>query len=241
VTETGIVYFGSYDGFLYAVTLDQALLWAYPTGHVVRSSPAIGPLGEIFIGVDTKLIALSPDGLLEWEFDTGGEIYSSPVYFGDDDVVCFGSDNGVVYCLRADGQLDWTFTVGSPVRSVPCPGMDGHIYVADVGGTIWAMGTVAGSAAPGDDWPLAGLGIRPTQNPALGSISFRALDQAAATADLLLYDIGGRHIDTVPGNGAALRTWDGVNAQGRRVAAGTYLYRLQGAGAQRTGRITLLR
>ncbi|MBM4116925.1 hypothetical protein FJ251_04155 [bacterium] len=241
VTESGVVYFGSYDGFLYAVTLDQTFLWAYPTGHVLRSSPAIGPLGQIYIGVDSKLIALLPDGTLAWEYDTGGEIYSSPVYFGDDDVVCVGSDSGVFHCLRADGQLDWTFTVGSQIRTVPCPAPSGHIYVADAAGTIWAMGAPINVAAPESALPVAGLGVRPTRNPAIGSVTFEALDQTARQLDLLLYDVAGRHVVTLPGGDRDARLWNGLDAEGRRAPAGTYLYRLQGSPARGAGRLTLLR
>ena len=48
--EDGVVYFGSGDGYLYAVdTVDGAELWKAATGDEITSSPAIAD-GVVYIG-----------------------------------------------------------------------------------------------------------------------------------------------------------------------------------------------
>jgi outer membrane protein assembly factor BamB len=46
----GTVYFGSLDGYIYAVTADGHLRWRYRTGGGVYSSPAIGPDCTLYVG-----------------------------------------------------------------------------------------------------------------------------------------------------------------------------------------------
>jgi len=78
VSAGGIVYFGSYDGFVYAMTSAGTLQWAHYAAHVLRSSPAIGADGSIFMGVDSDLVALdSIDGSQLFKYTTGAVIYSA--------------------------------------------------------------------------------------------------------------------------------------------------------------------
>lgn len=55
----GVIYFGSYDKYVYAVNPDGTLKYKFLTGDRVWSSPAIGADGTIYIGsYDNKLYAL---------------------------------------------------------------------------------------------------------------------------------------------------------------------------------------
>lgn len=66
------------------------VLWAYKTGGMVRTSPAIDFDGSIYIGSDDGyLYALSREGSLRWRFKTGGPIRSSPAITGNN--IVFGS------------------------------------------------------------------------------------------------------------------------------------------------------
>ena len=48
-------------GNVYALSADGSLLWQYTTFANVRSSPAIGPDGTLYIGsLDNKLYAFGP-------------------------------------------------------------------------------------------------------------------------------------------------------------------------------------
>jgi outer membrane protein assembly factor BamB len=48
--------------------------WTYQTGGPVRSSPAIGPDGTIYVGSSgsAKLHAINPNGTEKWSFQAGG-------------------------------------------------------------------------------------------------------------------------------------------------------------------------
>ncbi|MCK4303829.1 MAG: PQQ-like beta-propeller repeat protein [Candidatus Eisenbacteria sp.] len=239
VTEDGVIYFGSYDGFLYAVTAEQQFLWAYPTDHVVRSSPAVGPDGMIYVGANHKLLALTPEGTLEWDYETGGLIMSSPVYFGDDDVIGIGSDDGVFYCIHADGSLDWTFTVGHPIRSIPAPMRYGNIYVADVSGAVWSLGRLWWNEVPRREWISLDVPCQAIPNPAVGRVTFKTLGEDPIASRLLILDAAGRRVAALGSHGCKAVLWNCRDQHNRPVAAGTYFYLL--TGQSEMGRITLLR
>jgi outer membrane protein assembly factor BamB len=257
VTSTGIVYFGSYDGFVYALTSDQQFLWAYPTEHVVRSSPAIGPDGTIYVGSDNKLLAIDTGGSLVWEYEMGdlvisggslvwdyemGDlVISSPVYFGDDDVIGVGSDDGAFYCITADGTLDWRYTVGAPIRSTPSPSASGHIYAADVTGTVWAFGPEdpIGIAEHAPAPPARTLRIVAAPNPTFGAVTFSVGGEPAPLTAIGIYDVAGREVVTLDGSFRGRVTWDGRDRHGRPLASGTYFYRAMGSAL--TGRVVLIR
>jgi hypothetical protein len=195
----------------------------------------------IYVGAGTDLLALNAsDGSLEWDYGTGGTLYSSPTYFGDDDVIGVGSDDGVFYLIHEDGSLDWTFTVGAPIQSSPAPSPFGDIYVADLDGTLWAMGpgnTVA-VGEPGH-WPQAGPRLMAAPNPFRQTVSFSAQGDVPAGKALQLFDVQGRAVARVEPSGAGQYVWDGHDQAGRALPSGVYLYRLDGASA--SGRVVLLR
>ena len=69
----GIVYFGSGDGYVYAVDAASGTLrWKYQTGDVIHASPAIAA-GVVYIGSwDSWFYALdAATGTLKWRFKTG--------------------------------------------------------------------------------------------------------------------------------------------------------------------------
>ncbi len=224
ISETGEVYFGSYDGNLYAVTVDQTLLWVYPTGNVLRSSPALGLDGRVYIGSGSRLLAINAAGELEWDFSTGGSIYGSPVYWEDDDVVGVGSLDGTFYLLHADGSLDWTFTVGAPIYTTPAPSRHGDLYVADVSGRVWAMG----NATTAVEWePPVGRGALTLlgPNPTPGGVWLQWASKTEAGPDIQVLDATGRLVRRLPSDPRGRIHWDGTAASGQPVSPGAYFLR----------------
>ncbi len=75
----GKVYFGSYNGVLYALdgANNGALVWSYQTPAVagnagIVASPAIGYDGTIYVGSwNYNMYAISSTGTLKWQFVTG--------------------------------------------------------------------------------------------------------------------------------------------------------------------------
>ncbi len=241
VTPQGVIYFGSYDGFLYAVTVAEEFLWATYTGHAIRSSPAVGPDGSIFVGSGDALLALTPDGDIEWEYPTGGEVSSSPCYFGDDDVICFGSQDGVFYCVHRDGSTDWTYTVGQPIVSSPAPGLRGMIHVADITGVIWSFGPVPVSVE--EEVGAGGLSAWSAfPNPSTSRVTLRSTQDGPHLQAIRLFDAQGRCVRVLSGRPGKDIRWDGTDNRGAPLPAGCYyLLPSDGAGARDALQITLIR
>jgi hypothetical protein len=85
---------------------------------------------------------------------------------------------------------------------------------------------------------------QPNPCPLSTPIPFR-LSRASA-ASLLVYDQSGRLVQTLLehrwlGEGEHAVTWDGRSGDGRRVAAGTYFYRLETGGRTESQRLVMLK
>jgi len=128
------------------------LQWAFPTGGAVRSSPAIGGDGTIYVGSeDGRIYAINSNGTLKWNYQTGGFIISSPA-IGADGTIYVGSSDGRVYAINPNGTLKWTFLTEDNVYSSPVIGLDGTIYVGAYECRLYAInpnGTLKWSF-PGD-------------------------------------------------------------------------------------------
>jgi outer membrane protein assembly factor BamB len=126
----GVVYAGSYDGFLYALNASTgARLWKHRTGGPIWSSPAVAG-GGVFVGSDDGLLyALNAStGAKLWSFATGARLDSSPAVANG--VVYISGSKGTVYALdAATGAEQWSHpTGGDYVFSSPAVA-DGIVYV----------------------------------------------------------------------------------------------------------------
>ena len=66
---------GCDDGRLYAVNQYGTLKWSFLTGNAIKTSPAIGEDGTVYVGsYDGRLYAIRPDGKLKWSYKTTGAI-----------------------------------------------------------------------------------------------------------------------------------------------------------------------
>jgi len=125
VNGTTVIYFGSDDGYLYAIDSFGRLLWRYQTGGAVKTAPVIAQ-GAIYFGSDDgHLYAIDSNGDLEWKYPTGGPVKAAPaVYLGNDgevSAIYFGSDDGYLYALNPDGSPRWEspFPTGAFIRTTP--------------------------------------------------------------------------------------------------------------------------
>lgn len=134
---SGIVYFGSGDGNIYALdAASGALRWKFHTGNVVHASPAIAQ-GILYVGSwDSYFYALdAASGKEVWRFKTGVDpginnqvgISSSAVVA--DGMVYFGCRDSHLYALdAATGAKRWAYpTDGNWVVSSPAV-RDGAVY-----------------------------------------------------------------------------------------------------------------
>jgi outer membrane protein assembly factor BamB len=116
------------------------LKWSFTTGDWVRSSPAIGADGTIYVGsYDNNIYAINPNGSQKWSFTTGFDVYSSPA-IGADGTICIGSGDHNLYAINpADGSQKWSFPTGGAVTSSPAIGADSTIYVGSADGNLYAI------------------------------------------------------------------------------------------------------
>src|SRR5262245_57941434 len=96
----------------FAQSHDQGdLIWSFPTGGAIFSSPALGPDGTIYVGSDDKkLYAVNPDGTVKWSFTTGAAVKSSPLVNADGSVIYVGSNDDKLYAVNSDdGTANWVY------------------------------------------------------------------------------------------------------------------------------------
>ena len=110
------------------------LVWKYPTGGPVSSSPNVVD-GKLYIGsFDHYVYCLdAADGTLIWRYETGKRIFrTSPTVV--DGKVYIGSLDTIFYCLdAATGTQVWNFTnpaCQGYAMSSACV-VDGRVYVGD--------------------------------------------------------------------------------------------------------------
>jgi outer membrane protein assembly factor BamB len=153
-----VVYVGSTDKRVYALNASTgALLWSFPTGGAVYSSPAVAN-GVVYIGSDdgnVYALSASTGGALLWSFTAGNVVRSSPAVANG--VVYVGPDDGNVYAFDAStGGLLWSFATGVGISSSPAVA-NGVVYVssdklyalnASTGALLWSSTNGAGGFSP---------------------------------------------------------------------------------------------
>jgi hypothetical protein len=87
--------------------------------------------------------------------------------------------------------------------------------------------------------------LAPQPNPFSGTTRIDFVLPAAGRVDLAVYDVAGRLVSSLVsetlGAGPHSASWDGVGANGRSAAAGTYFVRLNSGGRSETRRVLLLK
>ena len=168
VWSDGALYFGSDDGYVYAVDAASGRQrWKHATGGPVAASPAV--VGDtVYVGsYDGKFYALNArTGATKWKFATGGErrfeakglhgmqpatqtiadpydvFLSSPVVAHG--AVYFGSGDGHLYALdAASGELRWKFHTGDVVHASPALA-NGVLYVGSWDSYLYAVDAASG-------------------------------------------------------------------------------------------------
>lgn len=137
LVEDGIVYFGSSDRHVYALSaVTGQPIWSFKADDMVHSSPAYAD-GKIFVGTwGTKLYALdAKTGEEAWRFQGKTDpdqcvmqgMTASPTVNGD--TVFIGARDGFFYAInRRDGRLKWSYNAeGSWVLSTAAVD-DRHVY-----------------------------------------------------------------------------------------------------------------
>lgn len=143
VAADGTIYFGCWNGYLYALRADGTKKWEFQAGSFVASSPAIGTDGTIYVGAGSNLIAVNPDGSLKWSYPAADWIDSSPA-IGPDGTIYVGSWDDNLYAVHPDGSEKWRFTADDNISTSPAIAADGTIYFGSRDVRLYAL-TAAGT------------------------------------------------------------------------------------------------
>jgi len=146
-------------GYGWVITLDirgQERARTQLPGTIIN--PPLVWKGQIFVPVSGEgrrgyLFRLDPRTLhpVDEPIVTDGRVTASPVGF--EDIVIFGSHDGLVYAVWADsGKLFWKFHSGNRVIVPPAVSEDGIIFVVDEGGNINALPWYCGNSVEAARW-----------------------------------------------------------------------------------------
>lgn len=197
VIGKGMVYFGSGDGYVYALdAATGAMKWRFKTGDVVHASPALAN-GVLYIGSwDTYFYALdAATGKEKWRFKTGDDpfnhnqtgIQSSAMVV--DGMVYFGCRDANVYALdAATGKKKWAYsTKGSWVIATPIV-QDGKLYfVTSDSGMMQALDAKTGA-------PLFSLNFQKWPLFSSPAVAGSMLYVGSFSGQLLAVDLGAKKV-----------------------------------------------
>lgn len=143
IDDNGIIYFGSHDGYFYAIYPNGTQKWKLKLNWNIGefgSSPAIDENGIIYVGntiISSGLYAINPDGTLKWKYSTG-DIATSPA-IGNDGTIYFGCEDNNIYALYPNDTLRWKYMTGHAVQSSPAIGQDGTVYCGSHDNYLYAL------------------------------------------------------------------------------------------------------
>lgn len=156
VIANNLVYFGSNDGFVYALNAESGqLVWQYRTKGRVVGQPTVSGSYLYILSDDGNLYKLErKSGKFVWQFDTGGgsvprdfPSLKSPTYDRSTsaatvvgETVYIGSADKRLYAVDTEtGKEKWHFETGGIVRPTPAVAdglvffgsYDNHVYAVD--------------------------------------------------------------------------------------------------------------
>lgn len=160
-----VLYFGSGDGFLYAVDAETGKeRWRFYAEAPIYSSPAVAGGQVWFVSANGVLHALqASDGKEVWQYKMGKDLtaqnywdyyHSSPNI--DNDILYVGSGDGNLYSFNTKTKkLNWKYNSGSRIRSTPAVSdnlvvfgtMSGYVVAIDknTGQLRWKFATQGAS------------------------------------------------------------------------------------------------
>jgi serine/threonine protein kinase/outer membrane protein assembly factor BamB len=135
----GTIYFGSNDGFLYALDPTGNEKWRFRTENSIFATPLIIEGAGIFIGSqDYNFYCLDFQGRELWRKKLGNEINSSATFDPEGNIIVCCND-GKVYSLNINGEELWRYNINNYIYSTPAVDKEGKIFFGSWDKCVYAM------------------------------------------------------------------------------------------------------
>ena len=132
IDNTGHIYIGGSDGYLYCLNNQGLVIWRYGTASGIICTPTIGYDGNIYFSnwMNSSLFCISPNGELIWKYELGEYNTGSSPIFDDDGTlyVLSGNDNNSTLFAFKDFQLKWSYVMPAISGATPIA-KNGTIYL----------------------------------------------------------------------------------------------------------------
>jgi outer membrane protein assembly factor BamB len=152
------------DEHLYGFDQAGKTAWKTHMPGQMLASPVIDCRGQIYVGISQSQRGQEPRGVLacvdgnshkiRWEYQATGPVESTPVV-GDDEIVYFGDNAGVIHAVDFQGKPRWTAQVESPVRSAGTILAPGRLAFGLDNETLIVLRCSSGGLAK-EGWPKIG-------------------------------------------------------------------------------------
>ncbi len=147
ISEDGTIYFGSWNGRVYALDMFGNVKWEFKTGGAVSASPLLlsseDGSSHIYVGSgDGSMYKFDcRNGRVLWKHKISQPIYSSAAASLNSKTLYFGSNDNHLYAIDAkSGKKIWRVELAGKIESSPAVrSSDGTIIVADFAGTVSAI------------------------------------------------------------------------------------------------------
>lgn len=157
---SGVIYQGSWDGYLYAVNPNGGLKWKYKTAGCVSYPASVSPNGIVYLGGgdahcggDPNIYSFNPSGILKWKYNTTSLRVGSIAIIPNGTV--YAPASPTLFALSPSGILEWQLPAKNSCGPPPLPpcgniqqisgiitpaiGADGTIYLGNSIGAIEAI------------------------------------------------------------------------------------------------------
>jgi len=164
VTEDGTLVVAARDEVLFGFAPSGATVWSTKMPGQLLGSPVIDHEGHMYVGVSQGRRGEPPRGMLvsvdgnshkiRWQYAAAGPVESTPVV-GDDGLIYFGDNSGLIHAVDNRGSAQWTAQVEAAVRSAGTILAPGRLAFGLDDDTLVVLKCSSNGLAPAG-WPKIG-------------------------------------------------------------------------------------
>jgi hypothetical protein len=199
-----------------------------------------GPLDKLYVECDSGVVAVDcSTRTVTGVIPTDRRQYATGVFSERNDKfwTSTNSSTWVIDC-RADTVVA-IFPGGTYNTALEWNSIENQVYVAYGNLLSIYRDEIVGLEAVARDVPVR-FSLRPVSNPAPGAVRFDCGLPGRMPGRLRVYDAMGRQVwSEAVAAGSRTVVWPGCDRQGRRLAAGVYLARLESGRSQATAKVVL--